>query len=164
MCRNQVFSCENLSCTRREGSRGKAHSPRPERRRRHLPALDLRPGSAAIPHPRDALRLWAEGGAAAVEPGVRAGSTRTPVAEQLQLCPRPPRPAPHPRARLCLPDPQRSNTGSGGTQATVPRSKKALVSQDLSTPNPLRLPFCRKVQKLWGPWYLLAYSAGPVCL
>lgn len=109
MCRNQVFSCENLSCTRRESSRGKAHSPRPELRRRHFPPLDLSPGSAAIPHPLDALRLWAEGGAAAVEAGVCTGSTQTPVAEQLQLRLGPPRPAPHPRARLCLPDPQRSN-------------------------------------------------------
>lgn len=83
----------------------------------------------------------------------------------LQLRPGSPHPAPPPRSRLSLPDPQRSNMRSGESQARKPGSKKVLAWQAGSGHSkPITaLVLQKSTTNLGHPEHLLAYPAG-ACL
>lgn len=116
------------------------------------------------PPPRHTHTLWAEGEAAAVECGVQGGP-KLAVMGRLQLRPGSPHPAPPPRSRLSLPDPQRSNMRSGESQARKPGSEKVLTSQAGSWHSkPITASVLQKsTTSLGHPEHLSAYPAG-ACL
>lgn len=125
-----------------------------------FPHLDRSQSADDSPLPLDPQRLWAEGGAAAVESSAE-GVPKNVVVERLQ--PHPPAQSDcciqgHPRARgsrlgswgSALWNPQRSDTRSEKTQTRKSGSEKAftpVASQGLNTPNPPQLLFYIKVQK-----------------
>lgn len=83
----------------------------------------------------------------------------------LQLRRGSPRPAPPPRSRRSLPDPQRTNMRSGESQARKPGSKKSFSLagriQTLQTQH--SFSFAESTTNLGHPEHLLAYPAG-ACL
>lgn len=94
-----------------------------------------------------------------------AGRAQTGCDWAAAAAPGSPHPAPPPRSRLSLPDPQRSKRRSGESQARKPGNEKVLASQAGSWHSkPITASILQKsTTSLGHPEHLSAYPAG-ACL